>query len=157
MCVTTITLATFCSSVVSREYFSRGRQTFSTLSEITLHESLSFVIGTFIVKRTLRFYHKIPQVLKPCQTNCNIIQHCWMMLNSVERGLDSRVWDQNLPRILRKQIRAILICPRNGVKPIDLGHVGPSSRFSWSYSFTYSFALSHSWNLTLIRQRARQI
>ena len=25
--------------------------------------------------------------------------------------LDSRVWDQNLPRILRKQTRAILVCP----------------------------------------------
>ena len=53
------------------------------------------------------------------------------MLYNVERGdqtnatcliqhLDSRVWDQNLPRILGKQTSAILLCTINGRRPIDL-------------------------------------
>ena len=44
--------------------------------------------------------------LKTRLNDCNTIQHCWTMLHSVERGaqhLDSKVWDQTLPRILRNK------------------------------------------------------
>ena len=76
------------------------------------------------------------------------LQHhlnCWMMLHSVERDgqrvatcntWHSRVWDQNASRNLRRQTRAILVCPQKGARLIDL-RLGPSSRFSWSVSFTY--------------------
>ena len=92
--------------------------------------------------------------VKARPNDCNIIQHCWTMLHSVERGgqtnatclmqyLDIRVWDLKLPRILRKQTQAILICPKNGGGPLHL-RVGASSRFSWSYSLTDCLALSLS-------------
>ena len=94
------------------------------------------------------------QSVKAPPNDCNIIQHCWTIMHIVERSgqtnktclmqhLDSRVWDQNIPRILRKQTRAILVCPTNGSRPINL-LVGPHPRFSWSYCFTYSFVLSLS-------------
>ena len=94
-----------------------------------------------------RMQHR-PTLLNPTLLN--------EMLYNVERGdqtnatcliqhLDSRVWDQNLPRILGKQTSAILLCTINGRRPIAWSSiVGPSSRLSWSYSFTYSFALSLS-------------
>ena len=86
-----------------------------------------------------------------CNTILKIVGQCCTVLKEVGKRmkhglmqhLDSWIWDQNLPRNLRKQTRAILVCPKNWARPIDL-RVGSSSRFSWQYSFTYSFALSLS-------------
>ena len=63
------------------------------------------------------------QSVKAPPNVCSVIQHCWTIMSSVEQGnqtnetcllqhLNSRVWDQNLPRILRKQTRAIFDLPK---------------------------------------------
>ena len=57
--------------------------------------------------------------------------------------LDSMVWDQNPPRILRKQTGAILVCPTTDARLINV-RIPPSSHFSRPCSFTYSIALSLS-------------
>ena len=63
------------------------------------------------------------QSVRAPPNDCSVIQHCWTIMHSVEQGgqanetcllqhLNSRVWDQNLPRILRKQTRAIFDLPK---------------------------------------------
>ena len=113
-----------------------SREYFTGLHDTDNKEQIMAYVSHYHYKRPGQTIATLPNVVES-----NIAWRCCTVLN--KQHLESRVWDQNIPRVLRKQPRYICLLKKNGARPIDL-RVGPSSRFSWSYRFTYSFALSFS-------------
>ena len=95
--------------------------------------------------------------IKARPNDCNIIQHCQTILCSVKRGaasnmlhlfghLNSRVWDQYLP--LESKPAPYWFAHKMAQDRSTSGvRVRPSSRFSWSYRFTYSLICPFSFYL----------
>ena len=88
-----------------------------------------------LLKLTITVFSRLSIALRPGQTDptssniveSNIVGRCCTVLNEVAKRMqhvgfntwNREVWVQNLPTILRKRTRAILVFRKNGVRSID--------------------------------------